>query len=280
MQKQGTVLARLVDAATRLTNVTTTPRLDAEILLAFALQKNRVWLRAWPDAVLDSGSMRIFDAYVARRLNGEPIAYITGTREFWSLDLAVTPDTLIPRPETELLVEQVIHLAKFFVRPRIVDAGTGSGAIAIALALELRDALIVASDRSIHALVVARDNARRHHAPVCFFQGYWLHALASESVDIVVSNPPYIDADDPHLSQGDVRFEPTAALVSARGGLADIETLTHQAFRVLKPGGYLLVEHGWRQGAPVRELFNAAGFRDITLLRDYADNERVTVGQK
>lgn len=280
MQKQGTVSSLLADASVRLAGITSAPRLEAEVLLAHTLGKGRVWLRAWPEIVLKGEQIEEFEAFLARRLLGEPIAHITGVREFWSLELRVTPDTLIPRPETELLVEQVIMYAKRFTRPWIVDTGTGSGAIAVALALELPDARVVASDRSMAALHVARDNARRHKAGVAFFLGNWLHALADESVDIVVSNPPYIDANDRHLLQGDVRFEPMTALVAAQEGLADIETLTRHAHRVLKRGGFLLVEHGWRQGGRVRELFEKARFRGITLVRDYAGNERLTLGTK
>lgn len=252
---------------------------DAEALLAHALDRPRSWLYAHGDDELDEQAAARFGGLVQRRASGEPVAYLTGRRGFWSLELQVTPATLIPRPETELLVE--IALAQLpHDRPlRVADLGTGSGAIALALAHERRNAQVVATDASRAALEVARGNASRLGlANVEFRHGDWLAPLAGERFDLIASNPPYIAAADEHLNQGDLRFEPAAALASGADGLDAIRRLASGAVACLAPGGWLLIEHGWRQGAQVRALLQQSGLVEIATRRDLSLHERVSFG--
>lgn len=252
-------------------------RLEAELLLLHVLGKPRSWLIAHADDELDDTQVQAFDALVQRRRGGEPVAYITGHRGFWTLDLEVTPATLIPRPETELLVE--LALARMTATARVADLGTGSGAIALALARECPTARIVATDASADALAVAARNAARHDIRnVRFAHGNWLAALAGERFDLIVSNPPYIEADDPHLAQGDLRFEPASALAAGPDGLDDIRQIVAQARDHLEPGGSLLLEHGWNQGPAVREVLSAAGYRDVFTEQDLEQRDRVSGG--
>ncbi|MBC52578.1 MAG: protein-(glutamine-N5) methyltransferase, release factor-specific [Gammaproteobacteria bacterium] len=262
-------------------------RLDAEVLLASVLGKARSYLFSRPEAELSDEQRRAFAALVARRAEGEPVAYLTGSRGFWTLDLAVGPAVLIPRPETELLVELALSLgvnisARHPDRPlALADLGTGSGAIALALASEQPQWLIHATDRSEQALQVARDNARRLQlGQVRFALGDWCTALP-ESVrfDMIISNPPYVAAGDPHLRQGDLRFEPRSALVADARGLADLAVLCQQSRSWLYDGGYLLLEHGHEQGEDVRSLLIDAGFAEVRSERDLAGLERVTLGR-
>lgn len=255
-------------------------QIDAEVLLCCALDKPRSHLYAWPEQLLSPAQRFRFEALLERRILGEPVAYITGTREFWSLTLHVNPQVLIPRPETELLVEQALAL---LTEPRalVADLGTGSGAIALALAKERPDWMVVATDASPAALVVASDNAiRLGLSNVTFLPGHWCDALPEGSYTMIVSNPPYIDAEDAHLGQGDLRFEPRSALVAPDTGLADLTTIAGQALAHLRPGGWLLLEHGWKQGASVRDILNTDGYRDIATIRDLSGNERITVARR
>ncbi|MET0935506.1 MAG: peptide chain release factor N(5)-glutamine methyltransferase, partial [Luteibacter sp.] len=234
-------------------------RLEAELLLAHTLGVNRAWFFAHADDALDAAANERFDALVRRRLAGEPIAYITGTRDFWSLTLEVTPATLIPRPETELLVE--LALERLPQGGRVVDLGTGSGAIALAIAKERPDATVYAVDASIEALDVATRNGQRLGLErVTFLHGDWLAPLAGAMFDLVVSNPPYIESDDHHLAEGDLRFEPQGALASGKDGLDDIRRIVAMAQPRLVPGAWLLMEHGWNQGDAVRRLLAEGGF--------------------
>jgi len=252
-------------------------RLEAELLLVHALGKPRSWLIAHADDVLDDAQASTFAALVERRRHGEPVAYITGHRGFWTLELEVTPATLIPRPETELLVE--LALARMTTRARVADLGTGSGAIALAIARESPAASVVATDASADALAVAQRNASRHGIRnVRFVQGDWLAPLAGERFDVIVSNPPYIEANDPHLGQGDLRFEPASALASGADGLDDIRRIVAQARDHLEPGGWLLMEHGWNQGAAVREILASAGYREVLTVQDLEQRDRVSGG--
>lgn len=260
--------ARLVDGA------------DAALLLAHALGKPRAWLYAHGDAVLPPTAAAAFDALLQRRLAGEPVAYLIGRRGFRELDLAVTRDVLIPRPETELLVELALARLPSDVPVRIADLGTGSGAIALALAKERPRAHVVATDASIEALAVARSNAQALRLENAEFRhGDWLAPLAGEEFALIASNPPYIESGDPHLGEGDLRFEPAAALASGPDGLDAIRSIVRDAPAHLVGGGWLLLEHGWRQGAAVRALLVAAGFRDSATHRDLEDRERVTLGR-
>jgi len=250
-------------------------RLEAELLLAHVLDVNRAWFFAHAEDVIGAAAQARFNELVHRRAGGEPVAYITGRRDFWSLPLDVSPATLIPRPETELLVEQV--LARLRGGGSLLDLGTGSGAIALAVASERPDAVVAAVDASAAALEVARGNATKLGlGRVCFFAGDWFAPVAGRRFDVVASNPPYIEADDRHLGEGDLRFEPLSALASGPDGLDDIRRIAANAPAHLAPGGWLLVEHGWNQGAAVRDIFLAAGGSDVFTARDLEDRDRVT----
>lgn len=255
------------------------PRRDAEILLEHVTGKARTYLLAFGETLLTPEQEAQLAALLARRKTGEPVAHLTGEREFWSLPLYVSAATLIPRPDTECLVEQA--LARLPDGPcRILDLGTGTGAIALALASERPDCQVTAVDVMPDAVALAQRNlARLGFSNVQINQSSWFSALAQHAFEMIVSNPPYIDEHDPHLSQGDVRFEPLTALVAANDGLADIEHIITTAREHLVPGGWLLLEHGWTQGAAVRALFSAAGYASVETCRDYGGNERLTLGK-
>ena len=255
-------------------------RLDAEILLAHALGVSRAKLYAWPEHEPDVAAREAFERLVAARADGEPIAYLTGRREFWSLDLVVTPAVLIPRPETELLVELALGRIAADSEVCVADLGTGSGAIALAIASERPRARIVATDASADALAVARGNAARLGlGNATFAQGDWCEALGSERFDMIISNPPYIAAGDAHLEAGDLRREPRSALVAGTVGLDAIRRIVATSPAHLNSGGWLLLEHGWDQAARVRALLGAHGYLDIASVRDGADHERVTLAR-
>ncbi|WP_213132567.1 peptide chain release factor N(5)-glutamine methyltransferase [Citrobacter sp. FP75] len=255
------------------------PRRDAEILLEYVTGKARTFILAFGETELTAAQHEQLNALLARRQRGEPVAHLTGVREFWSLPLFVSPATLIPRPDTECLVEQA--LARLPASPcRVVDLGTGTGAIALALASERPDCEITAVDRMPDAVALATRNAQHLGIKnVRVLQSDWFSALQGQQFDMIVSNPPYIDEQDPHLAQGDVRFEPLTALVAGASGLADIVHIIDQSSRVLTPGGYLLLEHGWQQGEAVRDAFMRAGYLAVETCRDYGGNERVTLGR-
>jgi release factor glutamine methyltransferase len=255
--------------------------LDAEVLLAHVLEKDRSHLRAWPEKELTAAQTEAFEALVARRAAGEPVAHLTGLREFWSLALTITPDTLIPRPETELLVEQALERLPPGHALRVADLGTGSGAIALAVASERPACHVVATDRSAAALAVARENTADlglHN--VVFAEGDWCAALGKARFHLVVSNPPYVRTGDPHLTQGDVRFEPMTALAAGTDGLDDVRAIITCAAKHLEPGGWLLLEHGWDQGDAVRALLQAAGYADAQTCQDTAGRDRVSMGRR
>jgi release factor glutamine methyltransferase len=218
---------------------------------------------------------------IEQREAGEPVAYITGRRGFWSLDLEVTPATLIPRPETELLVELALDRIPLDKASRVLDLGTGSGAIALAIARERPLAKVVATDASSDALAVAQRNARHHHINnVSFVHGDWFAPLHDQHFDVIVSNPPYIEASDPHLQQGDLRFEPISALASGNDGLDDIRRIVRDAGLHLVPGGWLLFEHGWNQGDASRTLLRDADFVELSTSRDLEQRDRVSMGRR
>ncbi|WMP16985.1 peptide chain release factor N(5)-glutamine methyltransferase [Thiothrix lacustris] len=270
--------ALLADAVQQLQTASESARADAEILLAHCLQKSRTYLFAYPEKAVDSLTEASFRKLLAERLRGVPIAYLTGQREFWTLNLKVTPDTLIPRPETELLVETALKLGSS--SSHILDLGTGTGAIALAIASERPDVQVTACDFSAAALAVAQENAQVNSIHnVHFIQSDWFSALPAQRFDMIVSNPPYIEADDPHLAQGDVRFEPLTALASGQDGLDDIRHLIQTAPQWLVNGGWLLLEHGYNQGKAVTALLQTTGFQQVHCLPDLAGNDRVSLGQ-
>ncbi|TXR53747.1 peptide chain release factor N(5)-glutamine methyltransferase [Reinekea thalattae] len=252
--------------------------LDAQVLLAHQLNKGQTYLIAWPEKQLSAEQLSAFQSLVEKRLSGEPVAYLTGVREFWSLPIQTSKATLIPRPDTEVLVETVLqnHSAEPI---QCLDLGTGTGAIALALKVERPAWRVTGVDRMPEAVVLAKQNAQQLALDVHFYQAHWCQSVVDQSLDLIVSNPPYIDAEDEHLSQGDVRFEPKSALVADEHGLADIRIITQQARRCLKQAGALYIEHGWQQADDVRQLMIEAGFSEVGCVKDYAGNDRVTYGQ-
>jgi release factor glutamine methyltransferase len=258
--------------------------LDAEVLLAHVMCVSRSHLYAWPEKKLTDDQQKIFSQLMVRRLQGEPIPYLTGHQEFWSLNFKVTPDTLIPRPETELLVESVLSLFQDEIpdsKKLIADLGTGSGAIALSIAHEKPEWIVYATDMSSAALEVAKWNAQHLKIKnIIFHQGSWCEALPELLFDVIVSNPPYIVENDPHLSQPGLRFEPITALTSGTDGLDAIREIIIEASQYLKPNGYLMLEHGYDQAEKIRKLLEHAGYKNIFSHRDLANIERVTVGVK
>ncbi len=255
------------------------PKRDAEILLETVTGKGRGFIMAFGETLLAADQLAELEGLLARRVNGEPVAYLTGTREFWSLPLRVSPATLIPRPDTECLVEQALN--RLPSTPcAILDLGTGTGAIALALASERPDCAVTAVDVMPDAVTLAQRNADELGiGNVTVLQSNWFSALAGRRFQLITSNPPYIDEADPHLAQGDVRFEPRSALVAPDHGLSDIKTLVQDTLAHLLPAGWLLIEHGWQQGEAVRGFFQSAGFSHVETCLDYGGNERLTVGQ-
>jgi release factor glutamine methyltransferase len=252
--------------------------LETRILLMHALNLSRVQLITRSERILSAEEAQRLSVLFQRRLDGEPIAYIVGEREFFGLPLHVTPDVLIPRPETELLVE--LALDRLPTNGRVLDMGTGSGAIAVALAHARPAASVTALDVSAAALDVARRNAARHQAQVSFLQSDWYAAVANAKFDVIVANPPYIVAGDTHLSQGDLRFEPIGALTDHADGLSALRTIVAGAAPHLAAGGWVLMEHGYDQAAAVRGLLAAAGFTDVQSWQDLAGIERVSGGRR
>lgn len=255
-----------------------TPRLDAEVLLAHVLQQTRSYLHTWPERELSQAQVATYDRLITARANGQPVAHLLGEREFWSLPLQVNASTLIPRPDTEILVETCLHLA-IGASASVLDLGTGTGAIALALKSERPQWRVIAVDNAADAVALARLNAERLALEVQIKQSDWFAQLPQQKFDLIVSNPPYIAADDPHLQQGDVRFEPHSALVAAATGFADLETIIDQAPDYLSKGGWLVLEHGWQQAERCRELFIARGFHAVESRRDYANLDRITLGR-
>ena len=257
------------------------PRLEAEVLLSFSLHKQRSHLYTWPDKPLKPSQQSHFSDLITRRMQGEPIAYIIGHKEFWSLDLNVTPDTLIPRPETELLIELALELIPTNQPFMVADLGTGSGAIAAAIATERPDCHVIATDISASTLSVAKGNFNRLNLTnIHTHKGAWCEALPQKhTLNLIVSNPPYISESDPHLKQGDLPWEPRDALASGADGLDDIRCITKQSPSHLTPGGWLLLEHGYGQGPEVRNLFKAHGFKQISTHQDLAGHDRISKGQ-
>jgi release factor glutamine methyltransferase len=249
--------------------------LDRHLLLAELLQTNRAGVMTYPERVLNDAELRTLDLWSSRRRHGEPMAYILGRKDFWGLTLRVNPTVLIPRPETELLVESALEVAA--AGQRLLDLGTGSGAVAIALARELANAAVSASDVSQAALKLAAANAAAHGARLTFIASHWFENV-TPSYDVIVSNPPYVAERDAHLTS--LRAEPTAALVSGADGLDAIRYIVPAARRYLNEAGWLIVEHGHDQGSSVRSLMRCSGYHEVTTRRDLAGLERVTRGRR
>lgn len=259
------------------------PQIDVELLLSYTLQVNRSYFFTWPEKELSAQQEQTFQTLLKKRLQGHPIAHIIEQREFWGLDLKISKDTLIPRPDTETLIEAVLELNSLN-DPKsncsILDLGTGSGAIALALKSELAHCEITAVDQSTAALVIAQQNAIKNQLNVTFMQSDWFTAITNKQYHCIVSNPPYIEDDDPHLKLGDVRFEPISALISGKDGLDDIRLIIHQAWSHLYSQGWLLIEHGYNQATKIHELFSKQGYKNIRLCKDLGGNPRITLGQK
>lgn len=255
------------------------PQLDSAVLLCHVLDKPRSYLLTWPEKQLDDAQYEAFQALLTRRINGEPVAYIIGEREFWSLSLKVSPSTLIPRPDTERLVELALEKISASAT-KVLDLGTGTGAIALAIASECSMLQVTGIDLRQEAADLALENSQRLSiSNTRFLAGSWYSPLQqNETFDVIVSNPPYIDEADPHLVQGDVRFEPKSALVADDNGLADIRIISDQGRQHLAIGGWLLMEHGFEQGSAVREILAQLGYQQVSTSQDYAGLDRVTMG--
>lgn len=252
---------------------------DARALLRAALGMSDAQLAAHPEQTPADNQRERYLAWVERRRAGEPVAYLTGEREFYSLAFKVTPAVLIPRPETELLVEMALERIPAAAAWRVLDLATGSGCVAIAIAKYRPEAQITATDVTPAALAVARENAARHGASIEFVKSDWFAALSGRGFDLIVANPPYVAEGDPHLHSGDLRFEPRAALVAGMAGLDCIEVIVERAPRHLTAGGWLLFEHGYDQGTCSRTLLAAAAYDDIVTRRDLSGIERVSGGR-
>jgi len=254
-------------------------KLDAQVLLLNILQKPRSYLFTWPEKQLTDEQYQAFQRACERRLQGEPVSHITGCREFWSLQLEVNPTTLIPRPDTETLVELALE-CEVPKNAKVLDLGTGTGAIALALGSEMPSWDIIAVDRIDDAVALAKRNQERLAINnVTVEQSNWFSALKNKKFDLIVTNPPYIEHDDVHLHQGDVRFEPLSALVADDAGMADIKQIITQSRDYLHASGYLLIEHGFEQSAAVRHIFNQMAFINVSTVKDLGNNDRVTFGQ-
>lgn len=256
------------------------PRMEAEMLLAHTLGKERSYLRAWPEQVVPPEHMNQYRHHLGRRRQGHPIAYLTGRQEFWSLELAVNEHTLIPRPETELLVEHALENIPLDQHLDIADLGTGSGAIALAIAKERPRCRIHASDVSQDTLTVAENNARRHQLNnVRFYQGHWFDAFDQQRFHMVLSNPPYIAEHDVHLTQGDLRYEPRTALTCGLSGLEAIIQIVKSAKLFMHPNAWLYLEHGYQQADEIRKILIDQSYAAVKTLRDLNRHERVTQAQ-
>ncbi len=270
----------LQDTSKAFQKITESPRLDAEVIIVHALGKNRSFLRAWPDKPLLAGELARIKQLVDLRLIGTPVAHLTGEKEFWSRTFTVSPNVLIPRPETELLIEQGLVIFKTTEAPKILDAGTGSGIIAITLAAEKPSASVVASDISQEALVIAKRNAEKHGLQhINFVRSDWFSEINGGLFDLIISNPPYIAENDPHLQKGGLPFEPKLALLAGPDGFDALEHIAERARDHLNPGGYLLLEHGYQQATGLKQILNQMNYSNIKAYTDLQGHLRVTQAQ-
>ena len=254
-------------------------RFDLELLLCELLDCQPAYIRTWPEKQLSAEQEARIQQLIKRRVNGEPVAHLIGRQAFWTLDLLVSPDTLIPRQDTELLVERVLQLP-ILDTAEVLDMGTGTGAIALALATERPQWQVSASDFKSSVVALAKKNAKRHHiSNIEIFQSDWFANMRAKTFDLIVSNPPYIAPDDPHLCEGDLRFEAESALVADDMGLADIRHIVSQAPNYLNDQGWLVLEHGYNQGALVQSLLAECGFDSVECCQDLGGNDRVSLGQ-
>lgn len=271
-----TIAEALQQASSQLTE-SDSPKLDAELLLTHLLNKPRTHLFCWPDEMVPEKLLTKYRTAVDKRANGTPIAHLTGQREFWSRDFQITPDTLIPRPDTELLIELALKWLPIDKKCLVADLGTGSGAIGITAALEKPNIDVIATDTSEKALVIAQQNAKKLGAKnITFRLSHWLNSVSEKTFQLIISNPPYIAENDPHLQQGDVRFEPISALTSGAKGLDDIGAIAHQARQHLVKSGRLLLEHGYDQAENVQQILRINGYSNIQSHSDLSGHLRAT----
>lgn len=277
----ATIQTTLHAARNQLFSITDTPTLEAALLLAYAIKKPSSYLYTWPEKKLTDTEIKTFQHVLTRRLNSEPIAYILKQKEFWSLPLKVTPQVLIPRPETETLVSAALHLLSSSNPCMVADLGTGSGAIALALASERPLTKVFAVDISSAAIAVAKQNAINLNIEnVIFLTGNWCDPLPQAEFDIIVSNPPYLACEEWDSYASALLFEPKSALISGQKGLAAITEISQKATAYIKRGGHLILEHGYTQGAKVKELLKKEGYKEIKTLQDLAGLDRVTLGKR
>ena len=270
----------LNDATQTLYEVCETPRIDAEYLMQYALGQSMAWLIAHGDSMATKDHTTDFISLINQRAKGIPVAYLMGYRDFWTLKLRVNEHVLIPRGDTEILVEQALARLEPVVTPKVLDLGTGSGAIALSLAKERSDCHVIAVDKQHEALTVAKDNARTNNlSNVEFLRSDWFDELSGQTFDLIASNPPYVEADDPHLAQGDLRFEPNTALIADEAGLGDLKKIIQSACTHLSTDGWLLLEHGHQQANRVESLLSEAGFSNIRLYADLNHLPRCTAAQ-
>ena len=252
---------------------------DARYLLSFVLNKDFTWLKTWPDETLEDVQIESLTRMIERRNKGEPIAYITGMKDFWTLSLKTNPSTLIPRPETELLVESALAFLENNDNAKILDLGTGTGAIGLSIASEKTNSQIVASDFQKYAVELAKENAQLNNiSNIDILLSDWFSNITVKGFDLIVSNPPYVEADDPHLQQGDLVFEPDTALIALDNGLSDIKIIVSQSKQFLLKGGALMIEHGFKQGKKVRDVYIKIGFREVRTIKDLSGLDRITLG--